>query len=163
MSAALRPLTVADIDAVARLERELFGRSAWSVAMVREELTTADRWYVGLDDADPRGVGPVGSARGGGLLGYAGASFDGEVVEVMTIGVATRAQRRGLGAQLLAALMAQATTLGAAAVMLEVRVDNDPAIALYERAGFVVLGRRRRYYQPEDVDAFTMRAILQRS
>ncbi len=163
MSVDLRPLTVADVGAVLALEHALFSRSAWSEAMVREELTTAGRWYVGIDGPGPRSVGPVGAAAGEGLVAYAGASFDGDIVEVMTIGVASHVQRRGLGAQLLDALMAHARALGAAAVMLEVRVDNDPAIALYEQAGFVVLGRRRRYYQPENIDAFTMRALLQQS
>jgi len=40
------------------------------------------------------------------------------------------------------------------------RVCTAPAIAHYERFGFTVLGRRRRYYQPEDVDAWTMRLDL---
>ncbi len=163
MSAALRRLTSSDVRAVLALERALFGPSAWSEAMVREELGAVDRWYVGIDGPGPAGVGAVGAAPGPALVAYAGASFDGEVVEVMTIGVATHAQRRGLGARLLEELMAHARTLGAVAVMLEVRVDNDAAIALYERAGFAVLGRRRRYYQPEDVDAFTMRATIQPS
>lgn len=156
MSAELRPLTRADVAAVLVLERALFGPSAWSEATISDELAAADHWYVGVDGPIPDVPAPEGPA----LLAYAGASFDGDVVEVMTIGVALRAQRRGLGAQLFDALVGYARSRGATAVMLEVRVDNAPAIALYERAGFVVLGRRRRYYQPEDVDAFTMRLML---
>jgi ribosomal-protein-alanine N-acetyltransferase len=44
--------------------------------------------------------------------------------------------------------------------MLEVRADNGPARALYERAGYQVLSTRRRYYQPGDVDAIVMRKLL---
>jgi len=166
---ALRPLTVADVPAVVALEQLLFGPSAWSETMVLGELTGPGRWYVGIDGPvvpAPRSLGPIGGppastrSRVTGLVGYTGASFDGEVVEVMTIGVAPHAQRQGLGAVLLDALVAHAHSLGAQTVLLEVRVDNDPAIALYERAGFVVLRRRRRYYQPEDIDAWTMRKEL---
>lgn len=144
----LRPLTPGDVVAVASLERAVFGASAWSAEMVREELTGPGRWYVGVDDA------------GGHLIAYAGTWFDGDVVQVMTLGVAQAARRGGLGAALLAALVEHAREVGAEAVLLEVRVDNEPAIELYARAGFVTLGRRRRYYQPEDVDAWTMRLPL---
>jgi len=144
----LRALTPADVAAVAELEREIFAVSAWTAAMVREEITGPGRWYVGLPD------------EVGHLLAYAGAWFDGDVVQVMTLGVAPRARGAGLGRRLLEALVCHARDVGARAVLLEVRVDNEPAIGLYERAGFVTLGRRRRYYQPEDVDAWTMRLPL---
>lgn len=45
-------------------------------------------------------------------------------------------------------------------MLLEVRVDNIPALALYERFGFARMGLRKRYYQPEGVDAYTMCADL---
>ena len=41
-------------------------------------------------------------------------------------------------------------------MLLEVRVDNDPALALYQRFGFERMGLRKRYYQPEGIDAYTM-------
>ena len=79
----------------------------------------------------------------------------------MTIGVAPTLQRQGIGTLLLEALVDRSRQLGASAVLLEVRVDNAPAMALYERFGFVILSRRRRYYQPEDADAWTMRLALE--
>ncbi len=57
--------------------------------------------------------------------------------------------------------MARARELGAQRVLLEVRVDNDPAIHLYESSGFRRLGRRRGYYQPGNVDAWTMLLVLE--
>lgn len=155
----MRLLGPRDVTRVAALERELFGPSAWSEGMIRDELAGQGRWYVGVDDPDLRGE-PVGLAPPSRLVAYGGLWFDGDVAQVMTIGVAPAAQRRGLGALLLTALLDHARELGAEAVLLEVRVDNEPAIALYERFGFTVLGRRRRYYQPEDVDAWTMRLLL---
>ncbi|MBC7290200.1 MAG: ribosomal protein S18-alanine N-acetyltransferase [Actinotalea sp.] len=146
---ALRVLTEADLPRLAELEELLFAPSAWSLSMLTEELGAQGRWYVGVD-------APQGDDTPPRLVAYAGLWFDGDVGQVMTIGVDPAVQRRGLGTVLLEALVARARELGAQAVLLEVRVDNEPALALYRRHGFEVLARRRRYYQPEDVDAFTM-------
>lgn len=145
----VRPLTRADLPVIDRFERELFGAGAWSRAMLAEELDGPGRWYVGGHDVAT-----------GQLVGYAGLSFDGVDAEVMTIGTTAGHQRRGVGSALLAALLGHAREVGAAHVYLEVRVDNDPALRLYERAGFVQMGRRRGYYQPEGVDAWTMSLAL---
>lgn len=162
----LRPLTDADLPRLVELEKELFAPGEWSRGMLAEELRGWGRWYVGIDDdaADDdtdaatharahTGTGADGDPR---LVAYAGLWFDGDVAQVMTIGVARSAQRRGLGATLLRALVDRSRELGATAVLLEVRVDNEAAIALYERHGFTVIGRRPRYYQPGGIDALTM-------
>lgn len=144
----MRPLVAADLDVLERLERELFGAGAWSRAALAEELVGPGRWYVGATAPD------------GTLIGYAGLWFDGYDAQVMTIGTDPAHQRRGVGRRLLVALVDRARELGAEAVLLEVRVDNAPAIALYTSLGFATMGRRRGYYQPEDVDAWTMRLAL---
>lgn len=151
----LRPLTAADLPTIARLEVDLFGAGAWSPGMLAEELAGADRWYVA---AVPAAAGAPGA--GGAPIGYAGLWFDGDDAQVMTIGVAADHQGRGVGGVLLGALVDRARALGARSVLLEVRVDNEPALALYRRAGFATLGRRRGYYQPENVDAWTMHLRL---
>jgi ribosomal-protein-alanine N-acetyltransferase len=58
------------------------------------------------------------------------------------------------------ALIERSRKLKAGAVLLEVRVDNAPAIEMYRDFGFEILGVRKRYYQPEDKDAYTMRLDL---
>ncbi|PFG42244.1 ribosomal-protein-alanine N-acetyltransferase [Isoptericola jiangsuensis] len=151
----LRPLESGDFDRVLELERELFGAGAWTYGMLADELAGYGRWYVVAEADDGRhGAGrrPV--------VGYAGLWFDGEVTQVMTIGTAREVQRRGVGRTLLRALVDRSRELRAQAVFLEVAVDNDRAIALYEEIGFERLGVRKRYYQPEDKDAYTMRLDL---
>ena len=145
----VRPLVQDDVPHLERMERELFRDGAWSRDALTEEIGGPGRWYVGA-------VAP----GGGDLLGYAGLWFDGFDAQVMTIGTATAAQRTGVGTLLLDALLDRAREAGAERVLLEVRVDNDPALRLYERAGFRRLSRRRGYYQPENVDAWTMSLAL---
>ena len=44
-------------------------------------------------------------------------------------------------------------------VFLEVRTDNEAAIRLYQSAGFVNVGLRKRYYRVSGADAYTMRRV----
>jgi ribosomal-protein-alanine N-acetyltransferase len=122
--------------------------------MLADELAGLGRWYVVAEPAVRDAVG------GPPVVGYAGLWFDGDVAQVMTIGVDPAYQRQGVGRELLRALLDRSRQLRATAVLLEVRVDNVPALAMYESFGFERLGVRKRYYQPEDVDAYTMRLDL---
>jgi ribosomal-protein-alanine N-acetyltransferase len=135
-----------DVDELLPIERDLFGASAWTAETFWAELAHPEsRWYVvAQDDA-------------GALLGYAGLLWSGPEADVQTIAVAATAQGKGLGGLLLDALIERAHAKGSTAMLLEVRADNRPAIVLYENRGFERIAIRRRYYQPEDVDAWVMR------
>lgn len=91
-------------------------------------------------------------------MGYAGISRLGRTppfeYEVHTIGVDPLYQGRGIGRRLLDELLGFAD---GGVVYLEVRTDNDAAIALYRSAGFAQIGLRKRYYRVSGADAYTMR------
>jgi ribosomal protein S18 acetylase RimI-like enzyme len=61
------------------------------------------------------------------------------------IAVSRDAQGRGVGRALLAALVEQARTCRIETLTLDVRGDNDVAVALYVSAGFVQYGRLRNF------------------
>jgi len=63
---------------------------------------------------------------------------------------------RGLGIQLLEAVIAEAAHLGAVELTLEVRASNQPALRLYERAGFRRAGVRNNYYTTPVEDAYIL-------
>ncbi len=63
--------------------------------------------------------------------------------EILTLAVAPRARRQGLGRTLVDAAIAR---LGSADLFLEVAADNIAAIALYQQNGFTQAGVRRGYY-----------------
>lgn len=144
----LRPMRWWDVERVRPLERELFGGTAWTAESFWSELARPDsRCYLVVED------GPDGGA----VLGYAGLMTTGSEADVQTLAVAPSAQGRGIGALLLRELLGEAARRGATSVLLEVRADNEAAIALYRRHGFEQIAVRRRYYQPGDVDALVMR------
>jgi ribosomal-protein-alanine N-acetyltransferase len=137
-----------DVEAVAALELDLFPDDPWSPEQLWGELAHVPetRWYAVHEDAE-------------GVAGYVGLLAVPPEGDVQTIGVAPRAQGRGLGRALLDALVAEASRRGCTQLFLEARADNAPALALYERAGFERQGRRRDYYGPGR-DALVMRRRL---
>jgi [ribosomal protein S18]-alanine N-acetyltransferase len=128
------------IAEVLPIEEDLFGAEKWSAAMFWNELAQRHFYLVAEENEK--------------VAGYAGlAIVDREESWVQNIAVDRRAQRGGIGRQLLEALLAEA---GKRKVLLEVAVDNAPAQRLYAGYGFEPVGVRRGYYQPSNTDALVM-------
>lgn len=158
LAIALRELTWPDLARLAQLETQLFAEDAWTEATWWAELAQRPRRdYV---VAVPLVAGSPAEARDANIAGYAGLDHGGATADIMTVAVAPAYRGTGVGDTLVGELLARAAARGAESVLLEVRADNRPAIALYERHGFVIISTRRRYYQPGDVDALVMRRLL---
>jgi [ribosomal protein S18]-alanine N-acetyltransferase len=139
-------LAPSDAERCAELEAQLFdGDDPWPAIAFHRELAATHNHYV--------------AARTDGMLvGYAGISRLGRKppfeYEVHTIGVDAAHQGQGIGRQMLDELLKFAD---GGVVYLEVRTDNEAAIALYRRTGFEQVGLRKRYYRVSGADAYTMR------
>lgn len=66
--------------------------------------------------------------------------------ELLLLAVSPQFQRSGVGQKLLHHFIEDAKNNGAEKIHLEVR-DGNPAVAIYEAAGFKQTNRRRNYYQ----------------
>jgi ribosomal-protein-alanine N-acetyltransferase len=78
--------------------------------------------------------------------------------ELLLIAVLPSHHRHGVGSQMLRDFVQRARNDGIARVHLEVR-DGNPAVAMYQTAGFLPVGRRRNYYHSFDgrrFDAITL-------
>jgi [ribosomal protein S18]-alanine N-acetyltransferase len=84
-------------------------------------------------------------------------------MHLLDVAVAPEARRRGVGRKLVEHVLAHARATGMRMVLLEVRVSNDIAVALYRSAGFVESGVRPGYYSDNDEDALLMRLELSSS
>lgn len=148
----LRSLRWWDLNGAAEIEREHFGADGWAEPAFWSELAQYEtRYYLAAAIPGTAGASVEQIAGYAGLAAQAGEAF------VQTLAVRRRAWGKGVGATLLAALLAEADRRGAAQVLLEVRIDNARAQELYRRFGFAEVGRRRRYYQPSGTDALVMR------
>jgi len=76
--------------------------------------------------------------------------------ELLRICVEKNARRGGIGGKLLTEGLKLAKEDGAEKMFLEVRSKNDPARALYDKAGFKEAGVRKNYYSYPQDDAIIM-------
>lgn len=73
-----------------------------------------------------------------------------EEAEILNLVVARKWRRRGLGRFLVQHLVHSANVNGAENIFLEVRISNIAAQKLYEQENFMIVGKRKDYYQTEN-------------
>ena len=145
----LRQASVDDLAAIMQIERECFVRDAWSEQNMLDELAAAHTYYL---------VAQIGDR----VVGYAGLSnlAGSAQADIQTIAVSPDTRGLGIGRKIMFALTAEAKSRGAREILLEVRADNTVAQKLYRVFGFKHIGVRKKYYQPDGVDAFVMKTEL---
>ena len=137
------PMTDAHVPEIAELEKICFN-DPWPDQSIRSELTNPlSLWLVAIED--DRVVGYVGSQS---VLGEA---------DVMNVAVSPAHRRRGLAVSLLSDLVKKLAENEVHSLTLEVRVSNEPAVSLYEKLGFIQVGRRPNYYRNPKEDALILR------
>lgn len=137
-----RPMAAADLDRVLAIERAVFA-APWSRRSFEAEL-------------EGGASVPWVAERGGEVAAYLISWRVADELHIGNIAVAPALQRRGIGRELLAFCLAEASSRGIGYATLEVRVSNDRAIKLYEAFGFRPVAMRRSYYSDTGEDAIVM-------
>jgi [ribosomal protein S18]-alanine N-acetyltransferase len=149
VSNALRadPVTLAHIEILSVLHGRCF-EEGWSPDSMASLLSTPGT--LGVIAVNEKTDQPVGFIL---MRIVAGEG------EILTVGVVPEAQAQGIGTFLLGIMLQEAVE----AIFLDVASDNDPAMKLYQRAGFEVVGRRPGYYKRAGggpIDSLTMKYVL---
>jgi ribosomal-protein-alanine N-acetyltransferase len=132
---AVRLAHAGDLDRITELEAVAF-QDPWPREMLAYEL------------AHPHAVLLVASrADGTPPDAYAAFRHAAGEAELLRVGVAPAARRSGLARALLVEGLERLRRLDVQVCFLEVRVDNHPAIDLYESLDFCCTGHRRGYYR----------------
>ena len=143
----VRPAAPADMDAVVAIEADSFGPASWGAAAVRKGLDEPGVFALAAE-------GPDGAV--GGFVLWRRIVDEGEI---LSLAVAPGARRSGAAKALLAEIVLAAEAMRLKALFLEVRADNAAARALYQKARFEIVGRRRRYYR-DGSDALVLRRTI---
>ena len=136
-------MTDAHVAQVAALEAICFS-DPWSERSVASELTNPlSLWMVAVEKEQ--------------VVGYVGSQSVAGEADMMNVAVCPDYRRRGIARDLVAHLIAALAEKGVCSLTLEVRASNAPAIALYEKMGFVQVGCRPNYYRNPKEDALILR------
>ena len=142
----IRKMTLQDAPAIAQLEIACFS-DPWSVKSIASEVENPLSYWLVADD-------------NGTIAGYVGSQSVLDAADMMNLAVAPAYRRKGVAQALVNALVEHLQSKQVIALLLEVRVSNEPAIALYEKMGFEQVGRRPRYYHNPREDALILRKEL---
>ena len=149
MAIEIRQATVLDLPEIMNLETASFANDAWPEDTFKSELAAKHTYYILALEENV-------------VVGYAGLSKlpGSDQADIQTIAVREDKRGLGIGKKLMDTLTLQATELGAKEIFLEVRADNSAAQKLYKLFGFKQIGTRKKYYQPDGVDAFIMKTDM---
>lgn len=90
------------------------------------------------------------------VVGFTGGQIIGDELHIHSLAVREDARREGIGINLIQKLIELASERDVTSATLEVRTNNEPARALYEKLGFVTEGIRPKYYIDNGDDAAIM-------
>ena len=150
-TAKLRPAREGDLEAVSAIETASFS-DPWSVNDFRQVMSSPQSIFLVQEDEKDDRI----------LNGYAIAMFVEDEAEVLNIAVAPGKRGFGSGHVLLHTMIYALSENGVKAVFLEVRESNTAARSLYERAGFVEISKRKKYYRNPVEDALILRLEIKR-
>ncbi len=143
-----RLMTSLDLVPAIAIEKEVYGKTAWSADQFKSEFAKS-----------PKSAQYLAAEFEGQLIAYAGIFYLADVADIHTLTVLADYRRKGIGRELLKRLIDWARVKKAQAIMLEMRLGNNAARPLYESFGFLEISRRENYYGP-GLTAVVMRKEL---
>lgn len=134
MTLTIRPARPGEEALLARLHGAALSGAAWDAAY----------WGRALEDDQQL----VMLAEAPNAVGLSAARLVAGEAEILTIGITEDARGRGYGRALLSRTLEHIGLKGGTRCFLEVEDSNRAALGLYEKSGFVTVGRRENYYGP---------------
>jgi ribosomal-protein-alanine N-acetyltransferase len=147
MAAVLRSYDPRDFSALFRLDQSCFP------AGISYSKTTL-RYFLSLRSADC-----LVAMEGAQIAGFILTEENPPLAHVITLDVAEKFRRRGIGSALLAESERNLGLRGVRTILLETATDNDTGIAFWQRHGYRIEATLKRYYLGR-LDAYEMRKIM---
>lgn len=139
----IRPMQVADLAEIQRIERQSF-TTPWSLQAFFAELVHNDNAFY------------VVACQGPKVVGYVGVWIILDEGHITNVAVDPNYRGQGVGHLLMQAISGVALEYGVTRMTLEVRVSNTVAQGLYRKLGYAPVGVRPHYYRDNNEDALIM-------
>jgi [ribosomal protein S18]-alanine N-acetyltransferase len=147
MTITLRSYEPHDFAALHRLDQACFPPGiSYSKTTLRYFLTLPSADCVVADDD-------------GRIVGFALSEENRPLAHIITLDVAEKERRRGVGTTLVEKLEGNLVARGVRAVLLETATDNEAAVAFWKSRGYRIEAMLKRYYLGR-IDAYEMRKFL---
>jgi ribosomal-protein-alanine N-acetyltransferase len=151
----IRRMREEDLPAVRAIEAASFS-NPWSDNTFRGEIQNTSISFPMVVVRRPGN--PV--VADGEVVGYVIFWMIGDDVQVNNVAVRSDCRGLGLGDAMMRYAIAKVRGAGATFMTLEVRRSNTPAVTLYKKLGFEIMGMRKNYYTKPDEDAYVMALVL---
>lgn len=138
----IRQMDLDDLEEVIAIEKSLFS-VPWTETGFFSFLMRNDTLFLVAEEAEH-------------VVGYCGIVMVLDEGDITNVGVQESCQSRGIGKQLVRALIAKVGEKGVTHLHLEVRKSNARAFRLYESLGFEQVGVRKGYYEAPAEDGILM-------
>jgi ribosomal-protein-alanine N-acetyltransferase len=140
-------LDISYADEIHRIEAESFS-SPWSKESIDSSLESPVVVYFGALEAEKK------------LCAFVCASVISPEAEILNIAVSKSHRRQGIAETLISYTEGYFRENSVDTVFLEVRETNTPAQSLYQKFGFDVIGKRKKYYTDPTEDAILMKKTI---
>lgn len=147
MAITIRSFEPHDFAALHRLDQACFPPG------ISYSKTTL-RYFLTLPSADC-----VIAEEGGRVVGFAVSEENPPLAHIITLDVAEKHRRQGVGTALLEQLESNLAARAVRFILLETANDNEAAVAFWKRRGYRIEATLKRYYLGR-IDAYEMRKIL---
>ena len=138
----IREMCSEDLDEVARIEARNFTQP-WSRGGFETSLQNDHTIY-------------LSALMDGVVAGYCGCTYVLDEAEITNVAVEEEYRGKGMGHLLVTELVKRCSKKGINHILLEVRSSNQPAIRLYQKAGFAAESVRKNFYEQPKEDAIVM-------
>ena len=138
---------LSDLDNIFKVESKSYD-NPWTIGILRDCLVNHYDFYK--------------AEYNNNLIGYIIAKISIHETHILNLTISEDYRHRGIATELLEMIFSKCYILNSLNIFLETRVDNTPAIKLYEKHNFRRISIRKNYYQTSDgkQDAIIFKKIL---
>lgn len=138
MEISLEKMKIEDLELIDLKNFDNF----WTESILKDEILSDSSYYIVARFQND-------------IIGFAGLKFLLDEAHITNIATRIDKRKNGVGSKLLEGLINRAKEEASVLITLEVNTENLPAINLYKKYGFEILGVRKKYYDNK-FDAYIM-------